>query len=195
MGQRLNLEIVKGEKKLANAYYHWSGYTRSALELTGTALDAYFTVLEEFDNDVVRAVKMLESTGATLLPEELEFGLNYIENFNSYEFNTLEPDRNRGLISISEKSMEETERWQEARVTIDILNRTIDFGEMFFSYTAIELEEMSEDDELFSENLPVLDGYCLESIDFGDFNIFEEKLEYLDLGYFKHGDEILGFIQ
>ena len=31
MGQRLNIEIVNGETSLANAYYHWSAYTKSAL--------------------------------------------------------------------------------------------------------------------------------------------------------------------
>ena len=34
MGQRLNIEIMSGEKVLANAYYHWSAYTASAAELT-----------------------------------------------------------------------------------------------------------------------------------------------------------------
>ena len=36
MGERLNIEIVKGKKVLANAYYHWSGFTRTAMETTNT---------------------------------------------------------------------------------------------------------------------------------------------------------------
>lgn len=38
MGQRLNLEITIGENVLANAYYHWSGYTTSSLKLVESAL-------------------------------------------------------------------------------------------------------------------------------------------------------------
>lgn len=33
MGQRLNIEIVKDKKVLANCYYHWSGYSNSAVNL------------------------------------------------------------------------------------------------------------------------------------------------------------------
>lgn len=40
MGQRLNIEIVNGDTCLANAYYHWSGYTLSACDLTMKILDA-----------------------------------------------------------------------------------------------------------------------------------------------------------
>lgn len=43
MGQRLNIEIMKNDKVLANAYYHWSAYTSSALELC-----AY--IIEEIKN-------------------------------------------------------------------------------------------------------------------------------------------------
>ena len=35
MGQRLNIEIKKDSKVLANAYYHWSAYTSSALQMLG----------------------------------------------------------------------------------------------------------------------------------------------------------------
>lgn len=31
MGQRLNLEFQYGDKVIANAYYHWSGYTIDSL--------------------------------------------------------------------------------------------------------------------------------------------------------------------
>ena len=40
MGQRLNIEIIENGKVLANAYYHWSGYTSSSLELTQEILEA-----------------------------------------------------------------------------------------------------------------------------------------------------------
>jgi len=33
MGQRLNIEIISNGKCLANAYYHWSAYSDSAIDL------------------------------------------------------------------------------------------------------------------------------------------------------------------
>ena len=51
MGQRLNIEIKKGEQLLANCYYHWSGYSETALELTKKIIDKFDDVKEE--NDVI----------------------------------------------------------------------------------------------------------------------------------------------
>lgn len=39
MGQRLNIEIMKDNKVLANAYYHWAAYTGAALELCQCIID------------------------------------------------------------------------------------------------------------------------------------------------------------
>lgn len=41
MGQRLNIEIFNNGQVVVNAYYHWSAYTRSALELTAKVISAY----------------------------------------------------------------------------------------------------------------------------------------------------------
>ena len=43
MGQRLNIEIVKNnvdDLPLANAYYHWSGFTRVAFSLASIIMDS-----------------------------------------------------------------------------------------------------------------------------------------------------------
>lgn len=34
MGQRLNIEIMDSGMTLCNCYYHWSGYTQTALDIT-----------------------------------------------------------------------------------------------------------------------------------------------------------------
>ena len=73
MGQRLNIEIRKNDEVLANAYYHWSGYTSSSIELTSEILKNIDNV--NFDNDVVKAVKLLEITGAGLTSSEEKFSL------------------------------------------------------------------------------------------------------------------------
>jgi hypothetical protein len=94
MGQRLNIEIRKDDKILANAYYHWSGYASSSLKLTSKILKNIDNV--NFDNDVVKAVKLLEVTGAGLTKSELDF-LN--DNMRNTAFKGA-IDRNNGLIAI-----------------------------------------------------------------------------------------------
>ena len=47
MGQRLNLEISRGKKPIANAYYHWSAYTDSSYDLARSIINAIPTINEE----------------------------------------------------------------------------------------------------------------------------------------------------
>ena len=82
MGQRLNLEIKKGNNVLANAYYHWSGYSSSSCRI---ALDAMNYINENPQNidDRLYAIRILESTGAGLTDfnpteEEKETAKNFI---------------------------------------------------------------------------------------------------------------------
>ncbi|MBR6688789.1 MAG: hypothetical protein IKL68_02095 [Clostridia bacterium] len=102
MGQRLNIEIVKNGGVLANSYYHWSGYSNSAVDLTIKIIEAFDYVkrckVEEYikNQDLLFAIRLLETTGA---------GLNDIEGTRKVlEDQTmnlkLQPckDRNEGII-------------------------------------------------------------------------------------------------
>ena len=71
MGQRLNIEIKENGTTLANAYYHWSAYTDSSLELTEHILKNIDSV--EHENSTVKAIKLLETTGAGLTEQEKVF--------------------------------------------------------------------------------------------------------------------------
>ena len=42
MGQRLVISVEKDERKLCNIYYHWSGYTYSALYETQKVIDCIY---------------------------------------------------------------------------------------------------------------------------------------------------------
>lgn len=136
MGERLNIEIVSDCGPLANAYYHWSGFTDSALELTAKALEKY----QRCSRPILRlqfftALDMLENTGAALTPSELTAykSLRVVGNLFEGTLAVLpkrierEPNRNEGLIAISSYGMAETRVWQEERVVIDIKQETIQF--------------------------------------------------------------------
>lgn len=96
MGQRLNIEIVSGGEVIANAYYHWSAYTRSAIGLAKEAIAAYEHLANQCKDELALAIRMLEETGA---------GVNEIERarikrdpkFSEYSIRDCQ-DRNKGKI-------------------------------------------------------------------------------------------------
>lgn len=136
MGQRLNIEIKKDDKVLANAYYHWSGYTSSALDLTDEILKNIDNV--NFNNDIVRAVKLLELTGAGLESSEID---NLNKDMKNINFKKA-IDRNEGLIAISEKGIKKTQFWEEARVEIHLDTQNI----ILDIYWDIDEDDYNEDD-------------------------------------------------
>ena len=105
MGQRLNIEMKSKGKVVANCYYHWSAYTMTALQLTKEIISNFDDI--KVDDDVKRAVKLLELTGA------------------GYS------DRDNGLIATTEEEMNDTRYWEEGRVTIDMDNKIFDFNVFF----------------------------------------------------------------
>lgn len=123
MGQRLNIEIKINGEVQANAYYHWSGYTSSAIKLTEQILLQREDFLDRIEPKL-SAIKLLETTGAGLTPKELEIAK---EEYSEVTFGKCN-GRNSGLIAVSEKGMNETRLWEEARVTIDFDKETVDFN-------------------------------------------------------------------
>lgn len=123
MGQRLNIEIIENGVVLANAYYHWSGYTSYALTLTEKILKKMkFKYIKDIKNSTLKAIRLLETTNAGLPEIEYEF---IPENLKTETFNKV-IDRNEGLIAISEKGIQETQYWQEARIGIHLDSNEID---------------------------------------------------------------------
>ena len=174
MGQRLNIQIEmdipnSGDRQvLANAYYHWSGYTSSAYELVKMIADSDYCNVEcTIMDPVEKAIRLLEATGAGLTKDE--FTDTYPES--KYKLST---NRNDGLIAISEAEMTETHNWEEARVTINLSTNMVDMGGVYF---LDEVDEEDEDETL--EDIPELEYDLNTSIhDFTKvYNEFHEKIE------------------
>ena len=86
----------------------------------------------------------------------------------------LSANRNDGLIAISEEGMLETQKWEEARVTINISTKMVDMGGVYY------LDEVDEEDEdETTEDIPELEYDLHTSIyDFTKvYNEFDEKVE------------------
>lgn len=142
MGQRLNIEIKNGETELANCYYHWSAYTSSALELTRMIIDAYYDSNEIAG--VKMAVNLLEQTGGGVNAEERGNIEKEPEKFGHITFKDA-TSRNDGLISVTEHGMEETRKWEEGRVTIDLDSETFCFDVLWYYSDEEYNEEFDEE--------------------------------------------------
>lgn len=160
MGQRLNIEITKNGKVLANAYYHWSGFTDSAIELTTQILSRFEEVKKKVarqkssNKDLLFAIRLLELTGAGIDFKDKESDrVLTIGN----EFKTM-IDRNEGIIGVTKKQIEETRNWEEARVEIDIATKIVWFG-VFHGFEEDEKEEWIDKRDKISEDFdfPIYD--------------------------------------
>ena len=180
MGQRLNIEIVENGKCLANAYYHWSAYTDSSFRLAREVIKAIPTINEE--NHVLRAIRLLEVTGARLVEEELEYDkeIGIGDNF------VTATSRNDGLISIAEEGINNTRMWQEHALYIYLdeerMNFQIIYNQKVWDWEKDQREY--EDNPKKRDDLPILD------IDFTDVK-FDKIDEFGEFLREHHEDEFL----
>ena len=168
MGQRLNIEIADNGKVLANAYYHWDAYTKTAAQTTERIVKDFYNLygwwlrdletrrqLHEPPNKLDMAARLLWMTGA---------GVNMIEHNRMLERNLdigIPPslDRNAGLISITEEGMKETRDWEEGRVTIDIGEQKVYFGVYIRYNTEEEFREDYEETDYVTQILAQKSSY------------------------------------
>lgn len=187
MGQRLNIEINENGITLANAYYHWSAYTSSSLDLLESIMENIATLKK--GDPVIYAVRLLEKTGALLQPDELTFAK---ENHPKETFE-IATDRSDGLIQISEKGMQETRNWEESRIEIHLDEEVIYFGVYSLYDKESYLQNYEEPEEAY-QDLPV---HSLNMVDFpfDEFAQFAKKLNSImesDISSFRtpNGDVI-----
>lgn len=201
MGQRLNIEI-KGfggsiDNTLANAYFHWSGYTSSAAQLTLKVIEEIRT-LKELKDRRLYAIKLLESTGARLTESEVDYASKTLSNFDANNVE-IAKDRNSGLIAISDEGIHETRAWEEARVEIDLDEKLIDFDVVYYCDKDDFIEDYSK------ESFDLLENHnfnCdFRAIEFKDFPRI--KSELLDLisnniysvKTYSDSEEVISFIE
>lgn len=166
MGQRLNMEIKVGNETLANSYYHWSGYSSSSCEIAVAIMDYMEEHPQTNEPNKLYAIRLLEHTGAGLTDfaptdEEKEqakkfYNPKYYEEWvnKPSEIRTAQElfpnekfaecfGRNEGLLAITKYGMEETRKWEEARVTIDIDSKTVDF-DAYWKYSPDDYDDERE---------------------------------------------------
>lgn len=188
MGQRLCMEITRKGKPIANAYYHWSAYTGSSMNILEQVYD-YLSTHSSEEDKLYLAIRALESTGAALPKYPNEFNdIDRLRLFSKYAGDTFESneDRNNGLIHCFEESMQQCEDWAEEFCYIDIDTLIIDFRVACYYSDLDEVKEYIELDD--DEDIPEFDA-SLSCCDIGTCRdivnaILDNKVVKCDDGYY-----------
>ncbi len=189
MGQRLNIEIVKDNKVLANSYYHWSGFSNSAINLAIEIIENYEYIkkyeVEPYikNKDLLFAIRLLERTGAGV--DSIESTRDLLEDKTQNLKLQYCKGRNAGIISVTERGIEDTRSWEEGRVTIDIANKTIDF-DVIWEYTPEALKTDYTEEEIKELNIENINRK-FKKIPFEDvfeLKAFIDKANYKKQFYF-----------
>lgn len=195
MGQRLNISLESAGEVVANAYYHWSAYTGSAAYLVQGICEVWDELKECSLSDAEFACRLLHETGAGFNQEEID----RIRFQKDSRVNTFplwpSTDRNSGLLSVTQEGIEETERWEEGRVTIYLDSGSIYF-DVVFTMTAEEYKNEYEYDNL--DHLPRLRrdptaGLTVEN--FWKFYAFLEENQGQYEFYIEEGDYVFQLIE
>lgn len=169
---------------LANSYYHWSGFSNSAVNLVIQIIQNYEYIkkynVEEYirNQDLLFAIRLLEETGAGL--ENTNIARNILKD-ETMNLKLKKCDgRDEGIIAITEEDIKETRRWEEGRVSIDIENKTINF-DVIRELTAEELKNDYNEEEIKELNIKEINR-SFKNILFED--IFELKA-FIDKANYK----------
>lgn len=168
MGQRLVITVRKKQEDIAKIYFHWSGYSVSALEETRYLLEYIDTNEEDIKKLQLHIIRACESIGGGIDggagSEEFSYVCDMFPNVSFKE----NPNRNYGLVALSENDMEKIQRWSNGNIVLDLDYNRI-YNSVFHEYHSLEEYEAYTDksaDEV----------YCYES----DIDIADFRMEYID---------------
>ena len=156
MGQRLNVEIHNNGKPLANCYYHYDAYTKTALRIIQDLIGIASTKGGVID--VKKAIEIFLEQGATIEKSQAQ---GMVEP-------SKEISRLNGLVGTTKRYMDITRLWQEMVAVIDVGTQTADINGLFFE---VEPDEYDGDTEIKDLYIVLED---LENIDFENIPLIED---------------------
>lgn len=206
MGQRLVVDVKKGESTFAKVYFHWSAYSVSAMYelqklvkiLEGMRIvDEVFAFDRDENNKPVvsfraitvetrrvedprlRLIYGLAEYGGGLEPDDLEYAKKLWPHLDL----PIAKSRNEGMVAISEEQMQQFSTYAEGDASVDLESRTA--GNWCFWH-----EEEVDDKQT------VVDS----PYDFGDipFDKLEEATKWLENcreSYIRYDDECMSMIE
>lgn len=199
MGQRLVVSVNFQGQDLAKIYYHWSGYTYSALLETKKIIDCIYNHDDKTEKELqLRLIRFCENNGGGIRATTEEF--NYIQGLYPNEtFITENYSRNNGLIALSEEGMAALQSWSEGDVYINLDTDQVDFC-VYCGYEDLDdyvKERLSWDDEFnVSEvdDIPEFD-FDLGRFDVSDIDAIIASLDTINAHIIKCNGEICEIIE
>lgn len=187
MGQRLVVSVQYGGKNISSIYYHWSAYTRSALEEARDIVECLHDTNAKTVKEIQLAlIHMCEKNGGGIaggLDSSLE-GIYIQTKWPREKFRKAKPDRSYGLIAITESGMDEMMEWAEGELVIDVEEQMI-YNEVFCSsgfgswkefYGEVYGKTQEELDRMTLMDIPQLQ-HSIEEVPFHEINELLHELE------------------
>lgn len=189
MGQRLTISLIKDDEEIAALYYHWSGYTYSALEEIRDVVYMLGDYSNKNNHDLIRdIIHVAERNGGGIKNGKGNAEWNYIKEIYSYDnFKSEGISRNDGLVAISKDGISDLRGWADAEVVyMNLDTEEVSFG-VLSSYDSLEdyIEDRSFWDDDFEEPDPNevatidcdITGFYFDDVDFilSEFDRFSNK--------------------
>lgn len=191
MGQRLVITIHAFAEDIAKIYYHWSAYT-------GSAFSEAKDIIENVDwgncktkkELILRIIRHIEENGGGIDGGVGSKEYNYVNQYFEEKYKFVEhPDRNNGLIAISETGMNDIQLYSEGDLEIDFDEHIIHNSVLCFVGARDEFIEFYADihgdeyDPTNAEYLNKSEDLCceinhdLQTIEFCDLNDTISEIE------------------
>ena len=197
MGQSLTITITTDKEEWCAIYYHWSGYTVSALEETKEIINCIYNGQHETkEKMLLRLVHFIEDNGGCIRGTMGEH--SYIQELYPNETFKEEGNRSDGIIALSQDGIIALKSWATSEVYIQVDDDMVDFC-AYSGYENLEkyLEDRKSWDDEFDEeefkNIPKLDC-CLGYFGVDEIDDVINQLDGIDAYIVQCGDEICELI-
>lgn len=166
MGQRLNIEFIYDDKVIASAYYHYSGYTVTALEELSNIHNAInyenihdkrsaiLELVDVFDNKLHELSGVLDGNSKC---EVQRYNINYKPKDVK--------DREYGLLLLARNDINGFRKNENFRINYDLKNNVIVGNTLIFE--KIDVDYTSHCEDIYDD---INDG-DVKYVDFETFNI------------------------
>ena len=206
MGQRLVVDVKKGESTLAKVYFHWSAYSVSAMYelqkiiniLEGKRIVDEVIAFDKDENDKpvvsfravtvetrheedprLRLIYGLAEYGGGLEPDDQEYAKKLWSNLNL----PIARSRNEGMVAISEEQMQQYSGYAEGDACVDLESRTAENGCFWY------------EEEVDDEQIVIDSPYDFGDISFDQLNEAAKWLENCRESYIRYDDDCMSIIQ
>lgn len=180
MGQRLVINVFENkesEKEIANIYYHWSGYSYTAMNEMYNLLTRFDE--SEYESNIEKIVDAVQRN-KYILPYDNKntYGSISIKDYEIFKekypdfkiVNKERINRNQGLVAITEETMESHLGWAEMISTVYLDELQCDIGSILYSpYFELMDDEYLPQTKLSEDEIKSNEKYNKNKLDWDEY--------------------------